>query len=81
MRCAELHYPKVESYGGYLYMILHGIDFQAGQHHFATHDTDFFLGANYLVTVHDGADAHDRAGARICCAQDDHILARRGCSR
>ena len=24
------------------------------EHHFATHDVDFFLGPNYLVTVHDG---------------------------
>src|SRR6185436_5293832 len=38
----------------YLYVILHGIDFQASQHEFATRDVDFFLGANYLVTVHDG---------------------------
>ena len=34
--------------------ILHGIDFRAGEHGFATHDIDFFLGPNYLVTVHDG---------------------------
>ena len=51
---AEVHHPKIESYDGYLYVILHGIDFQASQHEFATHDTDFFVGPNYLVTVHDG---------------------------
>ena len=51
---AELHYPKVEAYDGYLYVILHGIDYRAIEHGFATHDIDFFLGPNYLVTVHDG---------------------------
>jgi len=48
-------YPKVEAYDGYLYLILHGIDFHAGETHgFGTHDVDFFVGPAYLVTVHDG---------------------------
>ena len=51
---AEVHHPKLEAYDGYLYVILHGIDFQASQHEFATHDADFFAGPNYLVTVTDG---------------------------
>ncbi|MFN7984779.1 MAG: magnesium/cobalt transporter CorA [Vicinamibacterales bacterium] len=51
---AELHYPKIEAYDGYLYAILHGIDFQATGDVFATHDIDFFIGPNYLVTVHNG---------------------------
>lgn len=50
----EVHHPKVEQYEGFVYLILHGIDFQAARHRFATHDTDFFLGPNYLVTVHAG---------------------------
>lgn len=48
------HHPKIETYDGYLYLILHGIDFRLAESEFATHDTDFFLGQNYLVTVHDG---------------------------
>ena len=51
---SELHHPKVESYGDYLYLILHGIDFQASEHCFTTKDIDFFLGEQYLVTVHPG---------------------------
>jgi magnesium transporter len=51
---SEVHFPKIEAYGGYLYLILHGIDFHAGDQAFATHDIDFFVGPNYLVTVHDG---------------------------
>jgi magnesium transporter len=48
---AAVHHPKIESYDGYLYLILHGI--AAGKDHegFVTQDVDFFLGANYLVTV------------------------------
>ena len=45
-------YPKVEAYDGYLYAIVHEIERADGG--FATHDVDFFLGPNYLVTVHDG---------------------------
>ncbi len=51
---SALQYPKVEAYDGYLYVVLHGVDFEASQHGFATHDVDFFLGGNYLVTVHGG---------------------------
>jgi magnesium transporter len=58
----EVHYPKIEAYDGYLYIILHGIDFHDRQRGFATHDTDFFLGPGYLVTVHDG---HSRSIAEL----------------
>jgi magnesium transporter len=51
---SERQYPKVEAYDGFLYVILHGINFERRAVCFATHDIDFFLGANYLVTVHDG---------------------------
>jgi magnesium transporter len=51
-------YPKAEAYDGYIYVILHGIDFrERGKHRFGTHDIDFFVGPNYLVTVHDGDSA------------------------
>ena len=68
---SAIQYPKAEAYDGYLYVILHGIDYHAGKRSpqdagragepergFGTHDVDFFLGTNYLVTVHDG---HSRA--------------------
>ena len=54
---SPVQYPKAEAYDGYLYVILHGIDFDTTRpddRGFGTHDVDFFLGANYLVTVHDG---------------------------
>lgn len=51
---SSVQYPKVEAYDGYLYAVLHGIDYRAGDRAFRTHDVDFFVGSNYLVTVHDG---------------------------
>ena len=41
---SEIHHPKIESYGDFLYVILHGIDFKAREHLFHTQDVDFFLG-------------------------------------
>ena len=53
---ASVQYPKIESYDGYLYIVLHGIDFHEGDHCFATTDVDFFLGPTYLVTSREPAD-------------------------
>lgn len=63
---SEIHHPKIELYGGYLYLILHGIDFQEEEHWFATRDVDFFLGRNYLVTVHDGHSRSIRKVKEVC---------------
>ena len=70
---SEAHHPKIEPYERYLYIILHGIDFHPGEHEFATRDVDFFLGANYLVTVHDG---HSRSIQKLkdVCEMHAHIL-------
>ena len=70
---AEIHHPKIESYGNYLYVILHGIDFRAREHCFQTRDVDFFLGDQYLVTVHPGIS---RSIGRIgdICARNGHVL-------
>ena len=70
---SALQYPKVEPYPGYLYLVLHGIDLAKGKSQFATRDVDFFLGRNYLVTVHDG---HSRSIHRIheLCDQHERIL-------
>ncbi len=66
-------YPKVEAYDGYLYVILHGIESKAVEHRFATHDVDFFIGANYLVTVHDG-DSRSIADLRDHATRNPKIL-------
>lgn len=64
---SESHHPKVEPYDGYLYLILHGIDFNVTkQGGFSTHDTDFFVGPNFLVTIHDGTSRSIAAVQGIC---------------
>jgi magnesium transporter len=70
----EIQTPKVESYGDHLYLILHGIDFSAAQHAFATHEVDIFLGEQFLVTVHDD---FSRSVARLLdvCPRNDFVLA------
>jgi magnesium transporter len=70
----EIQTPKVESYGDYLYLILHGIDFEAAKHTFATHEVDIFLGEQFLVTVHDD---FSRSVARLLdvCPRNDFVLA------
>jgi len=69
----EILQPKIEPYDGYLYLVLHGIDFKASEHKFATHEVDFFLNERYLVTVHDG---FSRSIARYLdiCPKNDFIL-------
>ena len=69
----ETHHPKVESYGEYLYLILHGIDFRASEHCFKTQDVDFFVGQQFLVTVHPG---HSRtiADMRGICLRNSRAL-------
>jgi magnesium transporter len=70
----EIQTPKIESYESYLYLILHGIDFEAAHHRFATHEVDIFLSAQYLVTVH---DEFSRSVAHLLdvCPRNDFVLA------
>jgi magnesium transporter len=51
---AKRHHPKVESYEGFLYLILHEVVPYERSHEPHTQDIDFFLGRNLLVTVHTG---------------------------
>jgi magnesium transporter len=68
-----LQYPRIEPYDGYLYVVLHGIDFQKARHRFGTHDVDFFIGRNFLVTVHDGT-SRSISTLRDHCARNPSIV-------
>ena len=70
---SEIHHPKVESYGSYLYLILHGIDFREAEHCFKTQDVDFFLGEQYLVTVHPGI-SRTLGRMRDVCGRNERAL-------
>ena len=63
---SDLQFPKVESYGDYLYLILHRIDFEAPEHCFKTHDVDFFVSPSYLVTIHTGDSRSIEQIANVC---------------
>jgi magnesium transporter len=63
---AEIHHPKIEAYGDYLYIVLHGIDFKAREHRFRTQDVDFFLAPRYLVTVHPGVSRSVGQVRQVC---------------
>ena len=71
---SALQYPKVEPYPGYLYLVLHGIHQKTSAKSFPTHDVDFFLGRNYLVTVHEG-DSRSIARLRDLCGVHEHAMA------
>ncbi len=70
----EIQTPKIESYDDHLYLILHGIDFSAAKHTFATHEVDIFLGEQFLVTVH---DEFSRSVSRLVdvCMRNEFVLA------
>ena len=49
----DVHYPKVDFYDTYLYLVIHGVDVdRAEAEGFAPKELDVFLGQNYLVTFH-----------------------------
>lgn len=46
------HYPKIEEFPGYLYLILHGVRADTSPDHFNTIELDAFLGPNFVITYH-----------------------------
>jgi len=70
---SALQFPKVVQYPGYLYLVLHGIDADASTRRLSTRDVDFFLGRQYLVTVHDG-NSRSVGRLREMCGQHAHVL-------
>lgn len=45
--------PKVEEYEGYVFMVMHAVDFSSSEHAFRTTELNLFIGKNFLVTYHD----------------------------
>ena len=69
---SALEFPKVEAFEHYLYVVLHGLAYSKGEE-FGTHDVDFFLGRNFLVTVHDGT-SRSIGEIRDHCPRNKNIL-------
>ena len=50
----ELHVPKLDDWGDYLYIVLHAVAFEKQlDEDVATKELDIFIGQNYIVTHHD----------------------------
>lgn len=45
--------PKVEEYEGYLFLVMHAVDYSSEAHRFETNELNIFIGKNFLVTYHD----------------------------
>lgn len=63
---SEVHHPKIEAYDDVLYLILHGIAAGQQAEGLQTRDVDFFLGRNFLVTVHHGTSRSIEQEFGIC---------------
>jgi magnesium transporter len=69
---SEIHHPKIETYDGLLYLILHGITSTSEGGGFVdTQDVDFFLGRNFLVTVHHAPSRSIAAEHEACLRRPD----------
>jgi magnesium transporter len=49
---SDVHVPKLDDYGGYLFLVLHTLGLGDERMDIHTYEMDIFLGANYLVTIH-----------------------------
>jgi magnesium transporter len=69
---SEIHHPKIETYDGLLYLILHGITSTSEAGGFVdTQDVDFFIGRNFLVTVHHAPSRSIAAEHESCLRRPD----------
>jgi magnesium transporter len=74
----EIHVPKVDDWGRYLYIVLHAIRFHPSAEngrHLDTLELDVFLAKNHVVTYHEHPiPAVDRVW--LSCTQGEHPLQR-----
>jgi len=49
----DSHVPKVDDYGNYLYLVFHTVALGDERMDIHTYEIDVFLGANYLITMHE----------------------------
>jgi magnesium transporter len=49
----ETHVPKLDDYGSYLYLVFHTVSMGDEKMDIHTYELDVFLGANYLITMHE----------------------------
>src|SRR5688572_10623661 len=71
----EPQHPKVDDYGDYLFVVVHGVRYDAERDEFRTHELNIFLGANFLVTFH---SFHSRSveATQSYVRRNPHVMAR-----
>ncbi len=67
---AHLNHPKIDDYGEYLYLVVHGISKSEVRGQLETAEIDCFLGRRWVVTVHDGAMKNIEEMTRRCLQTD-----------
>jgi magnesium transporter len=48
----EPQHGKVDDYGDYVFLVVHGVRYDAAHDEFRTHELNIFLGTSFLVTFH-----------------------------
>lgn len=51
----DVHVPKIDDYGSYLYLVFHTFSLGVGRMDIDSDEIDVFLGPNYLITSHKGS--------------------------
>jgi magnesium transporter len=74
---SEVHHPKIDDYQDYLFIIVHGIRFDAPTGAFITRELDVFLGKNFLITHHKGP-MRSISAAREQCGKNLQVALPRG---
>ena len=71
----QTHLPKIDDWTSYLYIVLHALEFGRDASEVINRELDFFLGNNYLVTMHESKNAAlDKV--RIDAFRDPKLLKR-----
>jgi magnesium transporter len=75
------NHPKVESYGGYVFIIVHGVTMRTHSTNFVTSELDIYLGKNFLLTYHhdsigsiEAVKTYMRANPFACERGSDYLL-------
>lgn len=45
--------PKIDEYEGYVFLVIHAVDYSHSEHQFQTTELNMFIGKNFLVTYHE----------------------------
>lgn len=63
---SDIQHPKIDDYGDYAFLVVHGIPYESPKDSFITRELDIFLGPNYLITHHEGLMRSIRSAQEQC---------------